>query len=263
MQPATKRYTSGALALHGFTGCGSDFDCMRYFFPDTFFETPDLCIGGVPENFRTLLEELTRRFESLPKDFPRILIGYSMGGRIALHLALSLSRRNAFRENDRILLISASPGLDNDAERRARREHDARLAQKILSAPDAESFYEFWQDIPIIASQKNIPEPWKSRILKNRAAANKTDWARSLEILGTGTLPSLWGNLGEIICKTFLVCGENDEKFLQIARRMCRLLPQATLVEVPHCGHAPQLENPETFCGMIRNAFPENPAPAK
>ena len=235
------------LALHGFTGCGNDFDCMRHTFPDVFFDAPDLHAADIPEDFPKLLALLESRFERLPEANPRVLLGYSMGGRIALHLALRLARNGRFRQGDRLILISASPGLKREEERAARRAHDTALSRKIFAAPDAAAFYAFWRTVPIIASQANIPEPWNSRILESRAAADKARWARSLETLGTGTLPSLWHELSEIKVETLLVCGENDTKFSQIAEAMNARLPHSCLVKIPGCGHTPQLENPAAF----------------
>lgn len=253
MESDSEKHLAHALALHGFTGCGNDFDGLRHFFPDIFFDTPDLHGDDVSESFPALLERLAKRFHSLPESHPRILLGYSMGGRIALHLALLLSRRNAFRPSDRLVLISASPGLKTESERAARREDDAALAEKILAAPSAEAFYAFWQTVPIISSQRRIPEPWKSRITSKRAAANKGNWAKSLATLGTGTLPSLWNELEKISCETLLICGENDKKFSRIAEQMHERLPRSRLVKIPSCGHAPHLESPASF--PLRNVL--------
>ncbi len=260
--PNAENSQASVLALHGFTGCGKDFDCLRDAYPDVFFDTPDLHDAAIPENFPSLLALLEARFEALPKAKPRRLLGYSMGGRIALHLALQLARNGRFRKTDRLILISASPGLRSGEERKARLEHDAALARKILAAPDAAAFYAFWQTVPIIASQADIPEPWKSRILESRAAADKTLWARALETLGTGALPPLWDKLGDIRVETLLVCGENDDKFSRIAEAMHAGLPHSRLIKIPGCGHAPQLENPSAFKaglhGVCRKASGEN-----
>lgn len=251
MQTRSGKYDAYTFALHGFTGCGSDFDCLRHFFPDTFWDTPDLHGSNAPENFSALLAQLAERFNTIPETLPRTLLGYSMGGRIALHLALLLSEKKAFRKNDRLVLISASPGLAGEDERTARRKHDAALAEKILASPSAGAFYAFWQTLPIIASQSRIPEPWKSRILTQRSTADKSAWAKSLATLGTGTLPSLWGKLGAIACETILICGENDEKFSRIAEKMHEHLPHSRLIKIPDCGHAPHMESPERFAKIL------------
>lgn len=247
MNREMKKYAAAVLALHGFTGCGNDFDCVRHFFPDTFFDSPDLHGKDVRKDFPSLLDMLSERFERLSGNLPRVLLGYSMGGRIALHLALKLSRENALRKGDRLVLISASPGIADEAERRERQKSDTLLAEKIINAASAESFYAYWKTLPIIASQADIPEPWRTRILESRAIADKTNWANSLAIVGTGTLPPLWDELAEITCETFLVCGENDAKFSQIAERMSERMPDSRVIKIPHCGHAPHLENPQDF----------------
>lgn len=232
------------LALHGFTGCGRDFDALRSLREPAFFAAPDLHSPDVPENFPELCEFLSARFENLPfsPNAARVLLGYSMGGRLALHVALALSRQNRLRERDRLVLISASPGIADKSERAARRERDAALAAKIRALSSAAAFYETWRKNPIIAAQNRVPEPWSSRLLRSRAAADKSRWARSLEKIGTGALPPLWENLGEIACETVLVCGAEDEKFSKIADEMQARMPRSRVVRIANCGHAPHLE---------------------
>ena len=75
-----------------------------------------------------------------------------------------------------------------------------------------------------------------------RAAADKTLWARALAEIGTGALPPLWENLGEIDVETVLVCGAEDAKFSAVADAMRARLPRSRVVRVPACGHAPHLE---------------------
>lgn len=253
MKTASSHFEKSILALHGFTGCGKDFDALRAFFPKCAWETPDLHAPDAPKTFSALLENLEMRFEKMNPALPRILLGYSMGGRLALHLAFALLRKKRFRKHDRLVLISASPGLKTESERAARRERDSELAKKILSAPNAETFYEFWQNVPLIAPQKKMPEPWRSRLLESRKHADKTRWAQALENWGTGTLPPLWENLCHLNVNTILISGESDEKFSRIADEMRTLLPRSRLLKIPDAGHAPHLENlnPEIF----RNAL--------
>lgn len=245
----TPIFNKSVLALHGFTGCGDDFARLRKNFPQALWDTPDLHANDTPKSFSALLENLETRFEKMNPALPRILLGYSMGGRIALHLAFVLSQKNHFRPQDRLVLISASPGLKTETERVARREHDAELAKKILASPSSENFYATWQNIPLIAPQKNMPEPWRSRLLESRKRADKTRWAQALEHWGTGTLPPLWENLRNLSTDTILICGKNDEKFSRIAAEMHVLLPRSRVLQIPGAGHAPHLENlnPEIF----------------
>lgn len=235
---------AAVLALHGFTGCGGDFDALRLHFPDTFFDAPDLHSADFPEDFRRLVVALVARFENLParKDARRVLLGYSMGGRVALHVALEISRRKLWRACDRLVLISASPGIADAEERAMRRERDAALAEEILAASSAAAFYETWRRAPLIATQDRMSEPWRSRLSRSRASADKSFWARALTKIGTGSLPPLWENLSEIDVETVLVCGTEDAKFSGIAAAMRLRLPRSRIVRVPGCGHAPHLE---------------------
>lgn len=246
------------LALHGFTGCGADFDCLRDGSMQTHWVTPDLHGVDAPKAFPDLIQWLVAHFENLATNAPRVLLGYSMGGRIALHLAWILLREKRFRPQDRLILISASPGLKNEAERCTRRAQDSALADKILAAPSAEDFYAFWKTIPLIASQDSMPEPWRSRLLNSRKLADKTRWAQALKDFGTGTLPSLWEKLEDLDIETLLIYGENDAKFSAIAREMHAVLPRSRLCEIPHCAHAPHLESPDGVSRLLAHWMTES-----
>lgn len=228
--------SAGILALHGFTGCGADFDYPKTYLPkNCVWETPNLPGLALPELCRYLRE----RWDALPQEMPRILLGYSMGGRIALHLARELP----WRAGDKLVLISASPGISDASEREARRLADFSLAEKIESAESAEKFYAEWRKNPLIATQDRLPSPWRERLLAQRALANPGLWATHLRLLGTGTLPSLWEVLPTIPApETWLVVGEEDKKFCGIAEKMNARIPRSRVVIVPACGHAPHLE---------------------
>lgn len=241
-------FSSAVLALHGFTGAGADFEILREFLPaGTRFDAPDLPPLALPQ----MLAFLRERWEKLAgAGTPRALLGYSMGGRIALHLAREIS----WRAGDRLVLVSASPGLDDAREREARRRADEALAEKIEASASVEAFYAEWRKIPLIATQEKMPQPWRERLLARRAAADRLVWAAHLRLLGTGTLPPLWGALAEIAApETLLAVGENDEKFRRIADRMRSALPRSRVCVVPACGHSPHFENAAAFaelCGI-------------
>lgn len=231
------------LALHGFTGSGSDFDFPKSYFPENYrWDTPDLPPLGLDE----LCAFLRSRWEKLPATRPRILLGYSMGGRIALHLAYRLN----WRPEDKLVLVSASPGIDDAREREARRLADEALAERIETTASAEKFYAEWLKTPIIATQQRLPEPWKARVLAQRAGADRRIWAEHLRILGTGTLPSLWPKLSAIPApETRLVVGAEDLKFLRIAEAMQKIMPCCSCAVIPDSGHAPHWENAQAFRG--------------
>ena len=140
------------------------------------------------------------------------LVGYSMGGRIALHAALALGDRI-----DRLVLIGASPGLADPSERAARRAADEELAGEIERL-DIEEFAGRWAQTPVLAGQ---PPEVLAVVHADRLRNRPAGLARALRGLGTGALPSLWDRLGEITA-----AGDargrraDDPKFTEIATRM-------------------------------------------
>jgi 2-succinyl-6-hydroxy-2,4-cyclohexadiene-1-carboxylate synthase len=170
------------------------------------------------------------------------LVGYSMGGRIALHAALALRERVG-----RLILIGASPGLADPAARAERREADERLADEIESMT-IEEFAERWARTPVLADQ---PVSVRDRVTRDRLRNTPAGLARALRGLGTGALPSLWERLPELMMPITLIVGERDEKFRAIASQMARELPDPEILVVVDAGHAVHLEAP----GPIRSAI--------
>ena len=164
------------------------------------------------------------------------LAGYSMGGRVALHAALSLGERV-----ERLVLVGASPGLASAAERAARAADDAALADRI-EAIGLEAFVREWAAQPLFAGlPRGIAELAEADRMRNTASG----LAAALRGLGTGVMPSLWRRLGELAMPVELVVGERDVKFRAIAERMQEELPDARLRVVPGAGHAVHLEAPD------------------
>jgi 2-succinyl-6-hydroxy-2,4-cyclohexadiene-1-carboxylate synthase len=171
------------------------------------------------------------------------LVGYSMGGRIALHAALGLPARV-----DRLVLIGASPGIADGAEREARRRADERLAREI-DASTIEEFAARWAQTPVLAGQPPaVADAVHADRLRNRPAG----LARALRGLGTGALGSLWDRLAEIEMPVALVVGERDQKFRAIADEMVASgLQRGQIVVVPGAGHAVHLEAPTAVARVI------------
>ena len=173
------------------------------------------------------------------------LIGYSMGGRIALHVALA--RPDRVRK---LVLESASPGLSSNAERIERREGDSQLATSIEREGIA-NFVERWEKLAIFASQKGLPPEVRNRVRNQRMENKPAALACALRGLGTGTLSSLWDRLECVECPTLLIVGASDIKFVSIARKMESFIPHACLVEVEGVGHAVHLESPEMWLQSV------------
>ena len=176
------------------------------------------------------------------------LAGYSLGGRVALHAGLSLGDRV-----ERLVLISASPGLANASERGARAAADAALADRI-EAIGLDAFVREWGAQPLFAGMpRGIAELAEADRMRNTAEG----LAAALRGLGTGVMPSLWNRLEELTVAVDLVVGERDLKFRAIAERMQAALPDAKLHVVPGAGHAVQLEVPGAVADVLAAAGTE------
>jgi 2-succinyl-6-hydroxy-2,4-cyclohexadiene-1-carboxylate synthase len=171
------------------------------------------------------------------------LCGYSMGGRIALHAALELGERV-----QRLVLVGASPGLADPAERERRRAADEALADRI-EAIGVEAFAREWGALPLFAGQ---PERVAAAAHADRLRNTAPGLAAALRGLGTGAMEPLWDRLGELAMPVTLVVGERDEKFRAIAERMRDAIPDARVVVVPGAGHAAHLERPDAIGAVLR-----------
>lgn len=177
--------------------------------------------------------------------WPADVVGYSMGGRLALHFALA--RPDRVR---RLVLESASPGLEDAAERAARRREDEAIAAR-LEESGVEPFVDEWEARPLFESQGRLPARVRARQRARRLANDAASLAAALRGLGTGALPSLWERLGEVRAPVLLMVGETDAKFRALAGRMAEALPEARLAIVPGSGHAVHLERPDAWLAAV------------
>lgn len=163
-------------------------------------------------------------------------VGYSMGGRLCLHLALAAPERV-----ERLVLVGATAGIEDHGERARRRQADDLLAAD-AERDGAEAFLERWLSHPMFG---DLPDPGPRqhdvRIL-----------ADCLRKLGTGTQEPLWDRLGELSMPVLVVAGERDAKFTRIGLRMAELIgDNASFATVPDAGHAAHLERPKEFRAVV------------
>jgi 2-succinyl-6-hydroxy-2,4-cyclohexadiene-1-carboxylate synthase len=170
------------------------------------------------------------------------LAGYSMGGRIALHVALAAGDRV-----ERLVLIGASPGIADPRERDERRRSDEQLADEIERST-VEEFARRWAQTPVLAGLSPVVA---EATHADRLRSTPAGLARALRGLGTAALPSLWDRLGELAMPVTLAVGEHDEKFRGIAAGMSRGVAAAQVVVVPGAGHAVHLESPEAIGALL------------
>lgn len=172
------------------------------------------------------------------------LIGYSMGGRLALYLASQYPQLV-----DKVIVESASPGLKTQQERSARVERDLQVAADLKSLPMAE-FLSRWYNQPLFATiDKNSPsfQNLMLRCLLNDPAL----LAKSLHHMGTGAQPSLWKDLQKIRSQLLLIVGERDAKFKGIAEEITKIHPAIKIAIIPGAGHNVHLEKPMEYIKQV------------
>lgn len=228
------------VLLHGFTQTGLSWTPVAEHLPMSFdLIAPDAPGHGESSDTRSTIAEHARRLgERLPRSFH---VGYSMGGRTALHVALERPERVRG-----LILIGATPGLADDDERAARRRADDELAQRLLARP-LDDFLAEWLGQPLFRS---LPRPaWN---LDDRRRNHREGLASSLRLAGTGAQENLWPRLGDLTCPTLLVTGELDTKFTDIADRMAAESPtRIRHLVVPGRGHAVHLEDPQRVARIV------------
>jgi len=168
-------------------------------------------------------------------------IGYSMGGRVLLHAALA-----APASIGRLVLIGATPGIINKADRSKRQSVDNRLADRLL-ADGLDSFLDFWLDLPLFA---NLSPAASART--SRQTNRPEGLAASLRNCGTGTQAPLWDRLGELSMPVLIIAGDHDKKFCTIGRDMALAIgANADFVVIEGAGHACHLEDPAATAAVI------------
>jgi len=219
------------VLLHGFAGTGRGWDPVigelgreRY-----TALAPDLRghgsrAGARPVTFEAITADV---LADAPERFA--LGGYSMGGRIALGIALAVPQRIS-----RLVLVATTAGIEDAGERAARRAADARLADAI-EGEGIDAFADRWLAQPLFAGDD---EPAQQRARADIARNETGGLAAALRGVGTGAMTPLWSRLGELTMPVLVLAGERDVKFTAIGERLTAAIPGAELVIVPGAGHA-------------------------
>lgn len=237
------------VLLHGFTGSSTNWQPHIPVFADHFrVITVDLLGHGQSDSpvdpqrysMENASNDLIAIFEQL--ELPPVrLLGYSMGGRLALYIAAHYP--SAIKS---LILESASPGLETQAERLERQYSDEQLTSRIKQN-GITSFVDEWEKLPLFATQAQLPQSILDDQRTQRLRNNVLGLANSLCGMGTGIQPSLWPHLSQINRPVLLIAGELDSKFVAIAQRMNQQTPNSRLVIIPGAGHTTHLEQPYHF----------------
>ena len=235
--------------LHGFTGHGQSLEPVSRILSQQF----SLLAIDLPGHGRTRdIPDPNAKFEEVLADLhdavrrwrahPLHMVGYSMGGRVALGFA--------FRFPDAVAsltLLGASPGIADPAQRQERSVLDRDLARYMVQTPDG-VFERYWESQPLFGGSTPAGSSGGSR-----AASRNTrrGWARSLGLLGTGSQPSYWHHLPHLHRPVQLIAGASDHKFRRIAEAMSQRLPNSRLRTVPNAGHRVHLDNPRATANLV------------
>jgi 2-succinyl-6-hydroxy-2,4-cyclohexadiene-1-carboxylate synthase len=190
------------------------------------------------------VEDITAVLDALGVERIAVL-GYSMGGRLALHFALARPERVAA-----LVLESAAPGFDDLIERAARIRSDEELADRIESE-GLEWFVDYWGSIPLWDSQKNLSQEARDALRAQRLRNSTTGLANSLRGMGAGAQEPVLARVHELQMPVLYLAGALDQRYAELARTMAGLAPRSDVRVVPDAGHAAHLERPDVFAGLV------------
>ena len=240
------------VALHGFTGSHQDFEPLKSMVDNDLIEfvTQDWPGHGKlkqetdPQKYSVDAHmEIVSQAVGSSKQV--ILLGYSMGGRLALNWALNYPDRI-----QKLILIGASPGIADATESAERLKGDQALAQ-FIRIHGVKPFIKYWNGKTFFRPLMSLPPDRLDPILERRLKNTAEGLALSLENVGTASLPSLWPRLKELRCAVDIVVGEMDPKFIEIGHRMGERIPKARISIIESAGHALHLERPGDIAALI------------
>jgi len=172
------------------------------------------------------------------------LVGYSMGGRLALHIATRRPERLLS-----VLTIGAHAGLDEDA-REGRRKGDEALAKRI-EKQGMESFVDYWGSLPLFAGLERRGPSYVAQVRADRLQNHAAGLACSLRGMGAGAMEPLWDELPNVTVPCTFVAGQLDHGYVASARRLASTVPNGRFEIVLRAGHAVHQERPDAFARVL------------
>lgn len=241
------------VMLHGFTGSSASWTPVRAAL-DAAHTTITVDLPGhgrssAPGNplryaLPRFADDVVRVLDAL--DLERVaLLGYSMGGRAALRVALAHPARVAA-----LVLESASPGIEDPSQRTARVAADLALAVSI-ERDGVDAFVSRWEALPMWASQRRLPDAVRVTQRAQRRASDAVGLANSLRGAGAGVEASVLHRLAALLVPTLVVVGALDEPYVALGRSMQQAAPRARLAVVAEAGHAVHLERPDALAESV------------
>ena len=227
--------------VHGFTQTGRSWDDLA----DELARDHEVLLPDAPGHggSATVEADLVAGADLLDQAAgPATYVGYSMGARLSLHVALQHPDRVAG-----LVLLGGTAGLEDPDERAARVAQDEAMALR-LAEQGLDRFLADWVAQPLFTG---IPP---ARVgMEDRHSNTVAGLRSSLELAGTGAQEPLWERLGDLQGPVLILAGEHDAKFAAIGERLAAGIgPNAMLALVPGAGHAAHLERPDAFLAILR-----------
>lgn len=238
------------VCLHGFMGCANDWDELRDLVgPDIQVAALDLPGHGSHKEasgltFESVSAEVLEGIDALGLQQPHLL-GYSMGGRIALHMVCHYPDRFAS-----LILESVSPGLLDPVERTLRCSVDDSRGDTLRTLP-LRDFLEDWYRQPLFASLAERPD-LRAEIIERKLDNDPTKLADVISAMSPGRQAPLWDRLPNLRCPILLIAGELDSKYRNVALAMDDVLPNAELSLVDGAGHCVHAEHPHEMAHRLK-----------
>jgi 2-succinyl-6-hydroxy-2,4-cyclohexadiene-1-carboxylate synthase len=235
------------VLVHGFTQTSASWDRVARLLEHDF----EVVVADLPGHGRSPIPDAGSGLEEAGAALASVggraaYVGYSLGGRCCLHLALE-----APRLVERLVLVGAHPGIEDASARRLRRESDDELAARLERDGDEAlpAFVESWLAGPLFAHLSAEQADRSSRLSSSAAGL-----AASLRTAGTGTQAPLWDRLGELDMPVLVVAGALDDRFAPLAERTAEAIgANARLELLEGAGHAAPFERPEAFVALLRD----------
>lgn len=226
--------------LHGFSQHGDSWEELAGLVPGRYrWLMPDLRGTSLEQVTSEILEMWDRQGVGQSH-----LVGYSQGGRVALHVACRHPERVTT-----LTTIGAHAGLEG-AERVRRLVQDQELADRI-EREGVGWFAEYWAQLPLFAGLARRGPAFLARLDAGRRQNEPGHLAASLRGLGAGATGPFWERLGRVTAPALVLAGADDARYVHFARRLAGCLPRATLAIVPGAGHAAHLEQPEAVARLL------------
>jgi len=248
--------------LHGFTLSGRSWQEViaampsgwRWIVPDLRGHGATRIPSGAPCTMDACMGDLEMLWDHLGIERTH-LVGYSMGGRLALHIAAHLPERVLS-----LLTIGAHAGLEPEA-REGRRQGDEALAQRI-EKDGLEAFVDYWGSLPLLAGVERRGPGFTAQLRAERMGNHVAGLAKSLRGMGAGQMEPVWEQLAQLKCPCTFVAGQLDHGYVASARRLASTVANGRVEVVLRAGHAVHLERPEAFARVLTaHLTPRAPEP--